>query len=163
MIVTVLKPMQIEVKTIEVDTEVRYWEDTYVNGVEDIDFHSTKGIGKPMIPCAEQVMDEPDNCIYSNHWRWRPIIDIDKGQILNWKQGVEACIHYKVCDGFSCSLKDDEGYEIHNYEGYVPNFMCPKDNGYGDYIIMEVNQEGFISDWDISKVRYFFNMFSIKS
>lgn len=54
------KNIEVEIKHIEVDTEVRYWEDTDVNGVPDIDFYESKGVGTPRIPCAEQIKKELD-------------------------------------------------------------------------------------------------------
>ena len=104
--------------TILVDTYVRYWEDTDVNGQPD-------DADTPKIPCAVKS----DNGSYC----WKPIIDIETGQILNWQQGVTANVHYKVCDEFECRIIDEKGGErclIKDYEGYVPDFMCPKESGY---------------------------------
>lgn len=53
---------------ILIDCQPRYWEDTEVNGVDDISFFETKGKGIPQIPCAEQIKNNPDSCIYSDHW-----------------------------------------------------------------------------------------------
>lgn len=33
-------------------------------------------------------------------------------------------------------------------DGYVPDFLCPADSGYGDYMIMDINEEGQIADWN---------------
>ena len=121
--VEMIKKTEVDISTIEVDTKARYWEDTYVNGTPDIDFYQTKGVGEPRIPCAVQVKESPDSCIYSDHWRWRPIIEAETGMILNWAKGVEAIVHYKVCDGFKCLFKDKNGETITNIEGYVP--ACP--------------------------------------
>lgn len=33
-------------------------------------------------------------------------------------------------------------------ESYVPEFLCPNENGYGDYAIFDVDADGFIKDWD---------------
>lgn len=149
------KNIEVEIKHIEVDTEVRYWEDADVNGVPDIDFYESKGVGSPRIPCAEQVKKEPEKCIYSDHWRWRPIINVEDGKILNWVKGVKARVHYKVCDMFSCTIKDAEGKVILQYEDYVPKFMCPAEEGYGDYIIMDIDENGFIQEWQSSLVQEF--------
>ena len=142
-------------KRILVDCSPRYWEDTEVNGVDDVSFFENKGAGTPRIPCAEQIRDEPTNCIYSDHWCWRPIIDVETGQITNWQKGVVAKVCYKVCDAFSCLFLDDKGLIMHQYDGYVPPFMYPKDNGYGDYIIMDINEYGYIQDWNKYKVKEF--------
>lgn len=36
---------------------------------------------------------------------------------------------------------------IVEHEGYVPSIMCPEDEGYGDYIIMNIDKNGFIQGW----------------
>ncbi len=88
---------------------------------------------------------------------WCPIIDIDSGKILNWKEGAIAKIHYKVCDQFNCQIKDGEG-NVHKKieDEYVPGSMCPEEDGYGDYIIMNVDSNGIIEDWNFD-IDDFFN------
>jgi hypothetical protein len=147
--------MMKEIFCIIADIEVRYWNDSEVNGKEDIDFCKTKGEGYPIMPCATQVKAKPTSCIYSDHWRWRPIINIEKGQVLNWQQGIIANVFYKVCDGFACSFTDYSSASILDYEGYVPNFMCPKDEPDGDYIIMDIDENGYIKGWDANEVKKF--------
>ncbi len=139
---------KIDCKRILVSCQPRYWNDSEVNGLDDIDFYESKGQGTPVIPCAEQIKDEPDNCIYSDHWVWSPIIDVETGQITNWDKQVDAYIHYKVCDKFECIFQDDKGLIIKMYDGYVPPFMYPKREGYGDYIILDVDECGYIQHWD---------------
>ena len=63
-------------KFIEVEAGVRYWEDASINGVEDTD-------GK--VP-------------FRKGDAWCPVIELQTGQVQNWPVGVEANIHYKVCD-----------------------------------------------------------------
>lgn len=75
---------KIDCKRILVSCQPRYWNDSEVNGIEDIDFNESKGNGKPQIPCAEQIKDKPTNVIHSDHWVWRPIIDVIQ---LNNKHG----------------------------------------------------------------------------
>ena len=120
---------KVDIKTLHVEAGVRYWEDATVNGVEDE--------SGDLIPCREGDL-------------WKPIIDIDKGQITNWKQGVQADIHYKVCDDGSYYLKDEGGKTILSIEdNYVPDILCPEERGYGDYIIMKVDENGFIKNWKV--------------
>lgn len=126
--------MEIELKvkqnyiitTLLVNAKVRYWEDTEVNGVADEE--------GSLIPCR----------IGEN---WKLEIDIETGKIINWKQGVAANVHYKVCDSGEYSLLNNEGKTIVWFEGYVPKCMCPKDKGYGDYIIMDIDTDGQIKNW----------------
>lgn len=119
---------KVEVKTIYVEAGVRYWEDARVDGVED-----EQG---DLIPCRDGDT-------------WKPIIEIETGKILNWKQGVKADIHYKVCDDGTYSFMDSDFKRVATIDGYyVPKFMSPKENGYGDYIIMDVDENGIIQNWN---------------
>lgn len=119
---------EVELKTLIVHAGVRYWEDATVNDVKDEE--------GDLIPC--RVGDE-----------WKPIIDIDSGIITNWKQGTRADIHYKVCDCCGWELLDEKGNSVLSAEdGYVPNTLCPADKGCGDYIIMIVDENGKIEDWE---------------
>jgi hypothetical protein len=55
-------------------------------------------------------------------------------------------IHMKVCDQFSATLEDQNGEEIKDYEGYVPDFM--PGTHYGDYLILEIDIDtGKIMNW----------------
>lgn len=122
---------EVELKTLNVKAEVRYWEDSKVNGENDTDN------GENM-PCR-------------NGGLWCPIIDIATGKILNWEQGKTASIHYKICDCCGWELIDKEGDTVLSAEdGYVPNTLSPKKSGYGDYIIMDIDENGIIQDWDFN-------------
>lgn len=143
--ITINKPTDFEAKFLKVDAGVRYWEDTEVNGVSDSE-------NPPIIPCAEFVGDKKHILIGENY-RWRPLINIEIGQIVNWEKGFDADVHYKVCDDFRCDILDSDKNVITSYEGYVPSVMCPKDNGYGDYIIMDIDENGFIQGWNKELVR----------
>lgn len=129
--VKIKKEVEVTVKTLKVRAGARYWEDATVNGIEDTE-------GK-LIPCREG-----DN--------WCPIIDIETGRITNWETGKTADIHYKVCDDGDYHILDENDEEVLHLNGYVPDILAINDNGYGDYIILEINEEGFIKDWkfDIS-------------
>lgn len=119
---------EIELRTIHVDAGVRYWEDASVNGVEDKE--------GDLIPCRSGD-------------RWSPIIEIDTGEILNWEDGKSAVIHYKVCDDGIYKVMDNDGNFHELDEDYVPDFLGIEDSGYGDYIIMNVDEKGIIQNWNI--------------
>ena len=126
--VTVKKEVEIDVKTLHVNAGVRYWNDTDVNGVEDTEDGAN-------IPC--KVGDI-----------WKPIIDLETGKIINWEIGKTASVHYKVCDNGRYYLKDADDEIILSIEdNYVPSILCPKENGYGDYIIMDIDENGVISNF----------------
>jgi hypothetical protein len=80
------------------------------------------------------------------------LIDIDTGKITNWKEGVEADIHFKVCDAGTYQLLDENKKVILEKEGYVPDIMCPEGAGYGDYIIMKIDKDGIIANWDAEDI-----------
>lgn len=121
----------IELIYLEVSAHVRYWEDARVNGVDDED--------GDLIPCRRS------DC-------WEPKIDIRTGVIINWTKGVTANIHYKVCDAGNYYLYGHGGQLYFSIENdYVPKCLSPKDNGYGDYIIMDVNADGLIDKWQFNE------------
>ncbi|SEG16403.1 hypothetical protein [Marinobacterium lutimaris] len=116
-------------KFIEVSAAVRYWDDALVNGKEDTD--------GSLIP-------------FTNGDLWEPVIDLEAGKIQSWPQGTEADIHYKVCDAGEYWLLDADKKRIAKWlSDYVPNkYLCHGDNGYGDYIILKVTEDGNIEDFE---------------
>lgn len=115
----------------------RYWEDAWIDGVQD-------DAENPQMTCIENV----EHFYYNkNQLAWCPVINLNTGQIENWKRGVTASIHYKSCDENVVELQDSNRNEIKYYEGYVPNLLCPKGGGYGDYVIMDIDENGFIKDF----------------
>lgn len=115
-----------EAKWLCVSAGVRYWEDATVNDVEDE--------AGDLIPCR-------------NGERWEPRINVETGEIVNWQKGVKAKIHYKICDDGIYTLKDAEQNQIIARDSYVISSLCPDENGYGDYIIMNVDENGMIANW----------------
>ena len=138
--ITINKPTDFEAKFLKVDAGVRYWEDAEVNGVSDSE-------NPPTIPCAEFIGDK-NRILIGQNYRWRPLIDIETGQIVNWEKGFDADVHYKVCDDFQCDILDADMDVIASYNGYVPKVMCPADDGFGDYIFMDIDENGFIQGWN---------------
>jgi len=128
---------EVEIKTLLVDAGVRYWEDGSINGVDDL--HGD------LIPCKE--MD-----------RWKLNIDIDSGIITNWKKGVTADVHYKVCDDGIYHLLDSEGNTVLTKDGYVPNILDLYRESYGDYIVVKIDENGKIENWNNNpNIEDFFN------
>lgn len=112
---------------IEVEAEVRYWEDATVNGQED-----TTGT---LIPFR-----------YGD--KWCPTIRLDDGWIVNWPDGTAAAIHYKVCDQGEYWLSAEDSRVAKWRSDYVPDaFLCHGGTGYGDYIILSVGADGKIEGW----------------
>ena len=121
------------VRFIEVDAGVRYWEDATVNGVDDED--------GSLIPFKRQDA-------------WCPVIRLADGLVMDWPLGVVADVYYKVCDAGLYWLLDEDQNRIAKWAGfYVPeDFLCHGDNGYGDYIILKIDAEGFIKNWKFPEI-----------
>lgn len=89
----------VQLKTLEVFANVRYWEDATINGVSDEN--------EDLTPCKKGDL-------------WCPVIDIDSGQITNWEKGKAADIHFKVCDQCAWGIKDENGEVLLKSEGKKP-------------------------------------------
>jgi len=119
---------EVDLKLLIVKAGVRYWEDSEVNGENDTEDGEN-------IPCKNGDL-------------WSPHIEIETGKILNWKQGTKAEIHYKVADCLGYEIQDETGEIVLSAEdGYVPETLAPKERGYGDYIIMDIDENGQIANW----------------
>lgn len=119
---------------LEVEAEVRYWEDASVNGVVDVDGNLIPGRAGDL---------------------WKVRIDLSEGRIEGWP-GVIAHIHYKVCDAGEYFLTDQEGRRIAKWRGhYVPSsILCPGKTGSDDYIIMTVSDSGVIAGYQRSAISH---------
>lgn len=145
-------------KLLYVDAGVLYWEDSEINGIRDNNLYDSRGAKAPAMPCVERVKPEPTTNIFSDHYRWRPIIDVETGIIINWKKGVTASVHYKVCDDCMITYKKGDEVLCNNDDYfYVPPFLSPKEEGYGDYIIMDIDENGQISNWKPNEVEEWYN------
>lgn len=82
---------------------------------------------------------------------WQARINLVTGQVLDWPLGVVARLHYKVRDEGVYWLLDAAGHRIARWiDPYVPHsLLCPEpgNSGWGDYLIMSIDAEGFIKDW----------------
>lgn len=124
---------EFDVKYLAVTAGIRYAEDVSVDGErleEDSDLSQ--------IPCHDGEY-------------WQVIIDVDNGIIANWPKGVAADIYAKVCDDGTYSILDKNKQVIKTLDqSYVPDCLAINDNGYGDYIIMTIDADGKIKDWNPS-------------
>ena len=113
---------------IEIEAEVRYWEDATINGKEDTD--------GTLVP-------------FRFGKQWCPTIRLADGWIVGWPEGTTADIHYKVCDQGEYWLAAEDG-RVAKWSGYyVPDsFLCHGDTGFGDYIIFKVGADGKIEGWE---------------
>lgn len=121
---------EIDFTHIKVRCGARYWEDATINGVED-----TNG---DLIP----FRDGDYFC---------PTIRLDDGFVEGWKIGDVANIHYKCCDDGEYWLIDSDGKEYKYERYYVPNILDVYNDSFGDYLILNINCNGFIEGWDKHK------------
>lgn len=135
---TVTIKRQVQVKYLRARCCVRYWEDTKVNGVNDIN-----GL---LIPCRPEPRRKTDH-MGSN--TWCPVIDLDTGRIENWPHGTTAHINYKVCDEGTYTLLDADRNVVVSINGYVPTILSPGDTPDGDYVCMMVGPDGSIANWRV--------------
>lgn len=124
---------EVELKNLIVNAEPRYWEDSSIDGV------SSSEIGE-FFPCK-------------NGDNWQPVIDIESGKILNWDFGKKAVIHFKTADQCAYSISDiNGGIVLIKDWSYVPDILCPVGDGFGDYIIMDIDENGVIDKWEKEKI-----------
>ena len=127
-----------DIRWLEIDAGVRYWEDSEIDGVTDKD--PEEDGEDPTMPFADK---DPEG-----EWRWRLAIDINNGRIKDWPAGHTASIHYKVCDDGRYRLLDTENNTVMEGDDvYVPDCI----GEYGDYIVMEIDQEGYIEDFSFTQ------------
>lgn len=129
--IEILQPVSVNINKLVLKAYVRYWEDSTINGIPD-------SPTSPKMP-------------FVNGHYWELIIDLDEGRIMGWPEGVEADINYKVCDEFECTIPEIDFY----YSGYVPRFMSPLEENYGDYITMNISGSGYIQGWSQELVEKF--------
>jgi hypothetical protein len=120
--VTINRPVNYEVKTIEVKVFIRNTE-----------------------------LYSKLQCMNPYEGYWCPIIDVDEGIITNWDINESVYVFLKVCDEFECTVKDASDAIVASYNGYVLNFMAITDEGYGDYIYLDVNEDGYIENWSFDE------------
>lgn len=85
-------------------------------------------------------------------------IDIETGIVTDWayqELNDVFSIYAKVRDEGTYKLYDDQHNEIVSYQGYVPDILSCVDEGYGDYLSMNISPDGRIDKWNSSKLNLF--------
>lgn len=123
---------EVDLAIAECWIHARYFEDAYIDGVRDDN-------DNPKMPFVEEHDCEK---------AWHIKINLDNGQILGWPQGVTARIHYKSCDENYVDILDRQLGIVKEYDGYVPNLLCPNDENDGDYVKMDIDGNGFIQNFN---------------
>lgn len=127
-LLTQLEALDRQATHIEVEADVRYWEDATVNGIEDS--------AGTLIPGRDGDT-------------WKARIRLADGVIEDWPANTIANIYYKVCDAGEYWLSVDGVRTYKHRSDYVPDdYLCHGDRGYGDYIILTVGPNGQIADYE---------------
>lgn len=141
--ITINKPTKVNIKYIKAEIQPRGLDNAsfIIDGVEVNDDEDHPKIAGYSTDFDHKEFSAEDYLI-----TW--IIDVDEGRIINWN-GLYTNIHYKVVDQGKYSLLDENQNTIctGDYGQYVPSILSINDNGYGDYIIMTVDKNGYIKNW----------------
>ena len=82
-------------------------------------------------------------------FRWCPKIEVATGKIVDWPvdRRIVANIYAKPSD--DCAIIVDE--KNLNEGEYVPQFLRPEGNTDEDYVIMYIDCNGFIGNWNTAE------------
>lgn len=157
--VNVKKPVEVDLDKIIVEAGVRYWVDckysedngnTWIEAENDDDI--TDAEFKKHIPFIERK-----DIGYKESDYWCITIDINEGKVLNWPKGYCLNTWFKVCDDGLYQVIDIDGNVVWDSMKtgyyYVPGFLCIDDEGYGDYMDLTIDGEGYIKDWKTKGIR----------
>lgn len=144
--VIVNRPVELDVKHLFVRARVRYPEDSTLRNLPEYDWIEDDA-DQPKMPCMSYMHEKRRG----GDWYWCPVIELETGKIINWRQGVCASISYKVVDEFDCYITDSDDKIVARYNGYVPSFMAIDDAGYGDYVYLTINEDGYIENWSFDE------------
>lgn len=148
--IKVIMPTEVEVSYVNCYLFVRYWEDSDVSkdGSEFSEVYMD-GSNLPqsmMLDYSPEITSykgfENDKCFYMQ-------INPDTGQIMNWEKGYAMKVHWKVVDQGVYEYVDNNGNVIKRFDcDYVPDYLAIEDSGFGDYVIMNIDSNGYIHNWN---------------
>ena len=149
------------------DIDVRYYVDcafsrdngeTWEDDFDDND--DGEEYVKSVLPCMKKVKYTHTglwNGVKTEQERmdWCPVIDVNEGKVLDWTPGFVLRTCFKVCDqGIYVYSNYDESQQIVSCDCdlyYVPKWLDDIDDGFGDYMYIQINEDGTISKWDTLK------------
>lgn len=152
-------------RILEISAYVKNSAGFCINGMDDENgeltpclFNRTKEIRERIKEWSQESADIFHHIMHE--LRWEPSIEVDTGRIMNWKPGVTASIHLRVVDRCFVHLHDydNDRHWATDGEWYVPEFLYPKENGYGDFINMDIDGNGYIKDWKPELVDQWLNV-----
>lgn len=147
-----------DIRYLRATMGVRYWVDCQYsedNGNSwNLNFPDTDEESErimKLIPCVVRK-----DIGYRENNYWELLIDLDEGKVVNWPEGFRISTWFKVCDDGEYVFLDENMNEVINitkeYEQYyVPDFLEIGDEGYGDYVYLDIDGDGNIKDFDTMK------------
>lgn len=79
-------------------------------------------------------------------------INVDTGEVVGWPKGTIMNIYWKIVDEGLYQYLDENDNIIFEYDGYVPNELAIEEEGYGDYVILNIDADGKIEHWNPVKI-----------
>lgn len=152
------------------DIDVRYYVDcsfskdngvTWQDDFEDTDVADSEV--QAQLPCMKEITYKKYRIwtgkeTIEKRVDWCPVIDVNEGKVLDWPEGFILKTHFKVCDqGVYVYSNYDETEQIVSTdcdEYYVPSWLDDCNDGFGDYLIITINGDGTIKDWDKLKNKF---------
>ncbi len=115
--VTVYKPVELEIHTVRIEVELH-----------------------------DDVSESLPKHLFNDDGELDLLIEVDTGKVVSWQGSEPVNIYDKVCDNGVYTLFGTDGLEVGKIDNYyVPNDLIPGD--YGDYINLEINADGVITNW----------------
>lgn len=115
--VTVYKPVELEIHTVRIEVELH-----------------------------DDLSESLPKHLFNDDGELDLLIEVDTGKVVSWQGSEPVNIHDKVCDNGVYTLFGSDGLEVVKIDNYyVPNKLIPGD--YGDYINLEINSDGFVTNW----------------
>nr|DAP10544.1 MAG TPA: hypothetical protein [Caudoviricetes sp.] len=115
--VTVYKPVELEIHTVKIEVELH-----------------------------DDVSESLAKHLFNDDGKLDLLIEVDTGKVVSWQGSEPVNIHDKVRDNGVYTLFGSDGLEVVKIDNYsVPNNLIPGD--YGDYINLEINSDGFVTNW----------------
>ena len=115
--VTVYKPVELEIHTVRIEVELH-----------------------------DDVSESLPKHLFNDDGELDLLIEVDTGKVVSWQGSEPVNIHDKVRDNGVYTLFGSDGLEVVKIDNYsVPNNLIPGD--YGDYINLEINSDGFVTNW----------------
>lgn len=94
----------------------------------------------------DDVSENLPNHLFNDDGELDLLIEVDTGKVVSWQGSEPVNIHDKVRDNGVYTLFGTDGLEVGKIDNYyVPNDLIPGD--YGDYINLEINADGFVTNW----------------